>query len=77
MYFKCLFKDTDDAGRAAQRISAEVLERTGRSSGMRYRAQPVTNEADADPYSSSSLVPMLVAGLVLTFLGMIVAVILT
>lgn len=44
---------------------------------MRYRGQPVSDEASTDPYSGSSLVPMLVAGLVLTLVGMIVAVILT
>jgi hypothetical protein len=37
---------------------------------MRYRTQPVTEETSADPYSGSSLVPMLVAGLVLTVVGM-------
>lgn len=44
---------------------------------MRYRAQPVTEEAAADPYSQSSLVPMLIAGLVLTTVGMIVALLVT
>jgi hypothetical protein len=33
----------------------------------------VTNKEQADPYSGSSLVPMLVIGLVLTFAGMIAA----
>jgi hypothetical protein len=37
----------------------------------------VTKETAANPYSGSSLVPMLVAGLVLTFAGMIAAVLLT
>lgn len=41
---------------------------------MRYRAQPVTKETSTDPYSGSSLVPMLVAGLVLTVVGMFVVV---
>jgi hypothetical protein len=44
---------------------------------MAYRAQVVTNEKQADPYSGSSLVPMLVIGLVLTFAGMIAAVLLS
>ncbi len=44
---------------------------------MRYRAQSVTDEANTDPYSGSSLVPMLVTGLVLTLVGMIVAIFLT
>jgi len=44
---------------------------------MRYRAHPVTEETSADPYSGSSLVPMLIAGLVLTLIGMIAAVCLT
>jgi hypothetical protein len=44
---------------------------------MKYRTHAVTNETSADPYSGSSLVPMLVAGLVLTLIGMIVAVLLT
>lgn len=44
---------------------------------MRYRGHPVTDEASSNPYSGSSLVPMLVAGLVLTLAGMIVAVLLT
>lgn len=44
---------------------------------MKYRAHLVTKEASANPYSGSSLVPMLVAGLVLTLAGMIAAVLLT
>jgi len=40
---------------------------------MAYRSHIVTNKQQADPYSGSSLVPMLVVGLVLTFAGMIVA----
>jgi hypothetical protein len=44
---------------------------------MKHRAHPVAKEAAADPYSGSSLVPMLVAGLVLTLVGMIAAVLLT
>ena len=39
---------------------------------MAYR-NVVTNKQQADPYSGSSLVPMLVVGLVLTFAGMILA----
>ena len=41
---------------------------------MAYRAHTVTNKEQADPYAGSSLVPMLVVGLVLTFAGMIAAV---
>jgi hypothetical protein len=37
----------------------------------------VTKETAGNPYSGSSLVPMLVAGLVLTFVGMIAAMLLT
>ena len=44
---------------------------------MAYRAHVATNKEQADPYSGSSLVPMLVAGLVLTFVGMIVALMLS
>ena len=40
---------------------------------MAYRAHVVTNKEQADPYSGSSLVPMLVIGLLLTFAGMIAA----
>ena len=40
---------------------------------MADRAHVVTNKERADPYSGSSLVPMLVIGLVLTFAGMIAA----
>ena len=40
---------------------------------MRYRRQPGSDEASADPYDGSSLVPMLLAGLGLTVVGMIVA----
>ena len=43
---------------------------------MSYRAHVVTNKEQADPYSGSSLVPMLVIGL-LTFAGMIAAVLLS
>lgn len=58
------------------------LERKGssvsrRDHAMKYRAHLVTKEASADPYSGSSLVPMLVAGLVLTLIGMVAAVLLT
>ena len=41
---------------------------------MAYRAHLVTSKEQANPYSGSSLVPMLVIGLVLTFAGMIAAV---
>ena len=44
---------------------------------MAYRTHVVTNKEQANPYSGSSLVPMLVMGLVLTFVGMIAAVVLS
>lgn len=44
---------------------------------MKYRAHLVTEKAAANPYSGSSLVPMLVAGLVLTLVGMLAAALLT
>lgn len=44
---------------------------------MKHQESMGTDKGQADPYSSSSLVPMLVAGLVLTFVGMIAAVLLT
>jgi hypothetical protein len=44
---------------------------------MRYGAHRVTEEASANPYSGSNLVPMLVAGLILTLIGMVAAVLLT
>ena len=40
---------------------------------MAYRAHVVTTKEQASPYSGSSLGPMLVIGLVLTFAGMIAA----
>jgi hypothetical protein len=40
---------------------------------MKFRRYIATGETSADPYSGSSLVPMLVAGLLLTFAGMIAA----
>jgi hypothetical protein len=40
---------------------------------MADRADVVAGKEQADPYSGSSLVPMLVIGLVLTFAGMIAA----
>ena len=40
---------------------------------MANRADVVTGKELVDPYSGSSLVPMLVIGLVLTFAGMIAA----
>jgi hypothetical protein len=44
---------------------------------MTYRTHIVANNEQADPYAGSSLVPMLVVGLVLTFAGMIAAVVLS
>ena len=44
---------------------------------MTYRTYDVTPKQAANPYSGSSLVPMLVIGLVLTFAGMIVALMLS
>lgn len=44
---------------------------------MAFRAHVVTNKEQASPYSGSSLVPMLVIGLALTFAGMIAAVMLS
>jgi hypothetical protein len=44
---------------------------------MTYRTHDVTPKESTDPYSGSSLVPMLVIGLVLTFAGMIVALMLS
>jgi hypothetical protein len=43
---------------------------------MIYRSDPVSEQASADPYFGSSLVPMLVASLVLTLIGMIAAILL-
>jgi hypothetical protein len=37
----------------------------------------VPDKAAANPYSGSSLLPMLVAGLTLTLIGMVIAVLLT
>jgi hypothetical protein len=48
-----------------------------RSKVVAYRAHVVTNKEQADPYSGSSLVPMLVIGLVLTFAGMVAALVLS
>jgi hypothetical protein len=45
--------------------------------GFRSHAPGYRPESSSDPYSGSSLVPMLVAGLVLTLVGMIAAVLLT
>ena len=44
---------------------------------MIHRSAPAKEPAPADPYAGSSLVPMLVAGLALTLVGMVVAVLLT
>jgi hypothetical protein len=41
---------------------------------MNHQSKPVTRKTAANPFSGSSLVPMLVAGLALTFIGMIAAV---
>ena len=40
---------------------------------MAHRAHVVTTKEQASPYSGSSLLPMLVIGLVLTFAGMFAA----
>ncbi len=44
---------------------------------MTNRAHVVTDKEQADPYAGSSLVPMLVAGLALTLVGMVAAVLLS
>jgi hypothetical protein len=44
---------------------------------MTHRMHVTTDKEQADPYSASSLVPMLVAGLALTLVGMIAAVMLS
>ncbi len=44
---------------------------------MTNRTHIVTRKEAANPYSGSSLVPMLVIGLVLTFAGMIAALVLS
>ena len=44
---------------------------------MADRAHVVVIKEQANPYSGSSLVPMLVIGLLLTFAGMIAAVVLS
>ena len=44
---------------------------------MADRAHVVTKKQQAGPYSGSSLVPMLVIGLLLTFAGMIAALMLS
>ena len=44
---------------------------------MKTRTYAVTDKTSANPYSGSSLVPMLVAGLALTLVGMIAAVLLS
>jgi hypothetical protein len=44
---------------------------------MTYHSKLVTEKSAANPYSGSSLVPMLVAGLALTLVGMIAAVMLS
>ena len=59
------------------RQGRKISTQPGRSKVMAYRAHVVTNKEQADPYSGSSLVPMLVIGLVLTFAGMIAALVLS
>jgi hypothetical protein len=44
---------------------------------MADRAHVVADKQQADPYAGSSLVPMLVIGLVLTFAGMVAALMLS
>jgi hypothetical protein len=44
---------------------------------MMHRIHVTTDKGQADPYSGSSLVPMLVAGIALTLVGMIAAVMLS
>ena len=44
---------------------------------MTNRAHFVTKKEAGDPYAGSSLVPMLVIGLVMTFAGMIAAMVLS
>ena len=44
---------------------------------MIERKYAVSKETAANPYSGSSLVPMLIAGLALTLVGMVVAFLLT
>ena len=54
-----------------------ILAQPGRSKVMAHRTHVVTNKEQANPYSGSSLVPMLVIGLLLTFAGMIAALVLS
>jgi hypothetical protein len=44
---------------------------------MSHRTRIIKGEASSDPYSGSSLVPMLVSGLFLTLIGMVVVLLLT
>ena len=44
---------------------------------MAHHAHVVTKKEQANPYAGSSLVPMLVIGLLLTFAGMIAALMLS
>jgi hypothetical protein len=44
---------------------------------MIQRSAPAKEPPSADPYAGGSLVPMLVAGIALTLVGMVVAVLLT
>ena len=51
----------------------EILAHSNRSNSMTNQARVIPSKEQADPYSGSSLVPMLVIGLVLTFAGMFAA----
>ncbi|MGH6779219.1 MAG: hypothetical protein ACRECL_14615 [Bradyrhizobium sp.] len=44
---------------------------------MKYQESMGSDKGQPNPYSSSSLVPMLVLGLVLTLVGMVAAVLLS
>ena len=44
---------------------------------MTSQVRAIPNKDQTDPYSGNSLVPMLVIGLVLTFAGMIAALVLS
>src|SRR6185503_3450081 len=59
------------------RQGRKISTQPGRSKLMADRAHVVTNKEQANPYSGSSLVPMLVIGILLTFAGMIAAVVLS
>jgi len=57
--------------------NGERFRRNQAGAVMADRADVVAGKEQADPYSGSSLVPMLVIGLVLTFAGMIAALVLS